>query len=272
MPDLSHESAVEFWNSFMGGSVAPIITFIEHTEDWVDSQNLSTEEALNKLGEYLDTVTPGLHWNPPFIDTVTVVRVTEERQYQNSARDLMLTEDENIVDLQLAVQYNIADPKAFVLNVKDPEFSLQHATQSALRHVVGSSKLDQVISTGREQVAFEVKERIQQYLDAWYKSRALERLTDKTTRYAEQIGVSPSGISVRNFKSRWGSCDSRGQLLFNWNIIKAPHAIADYVVVHELCHLVHPNHSKDFWALVGRFDPAYAEHRDWLKQNKYLLL
>ncbi|MAT51996.1 MAG: FtsH protease activity modulator HflK [Porticoccaceae bacterium] len=118
-----------------------------------------------RFGEYLDTVTPGLHWNPPFIDTVTVVRVTEERQYQNSARDLMLTEDENIVDLQLAVQYNIADPKAFVLNVKDPEFSLQHATQSALRHVVGSSKLDQVISTGREQVAFEVKERIQQYLD-----------------------------------------------------------------------------------------------------------
>ena len=109
------------------------------------------------------------------------------------------------------------------------------------------------------------QQRIQQYLDSWYKSRALERLTDKTNRYAEQIGVSPSGISVRNFKSRWGSCDSRGQLLFNWNIIKAPHVIADYVVVHELCHLVHPNHSKDFWALVGRFDTAFQEHRDWLK-------
>ena len=54
-------------------------------------------------------------------------------------------------------------------------------------------------------------------------------------------------------------------MLFNWNIIKAPHAIADYVVVHELCHLVYPNHSKDFWALVGRFDAAFQEHRDWLK-------
>ena len=71
------------------------------------------------------------------------------------------------------------------------------------------------------------QQRIQQYLDSWYKSRALERLTDKTNRYAEQIGVSPSGISVRNFKSRWGLCDSRGQLVFNWNIIKAPHAVAD---------------------------------------------
>ena len=116
------------------------------------------------------------------------------------------------------------------------------------------------------------QQRIQQYLDSWYKSRALERLTDKTNRYAEQIGVSPSGISVRNFKSRWGSCDYRGQLLFNWNIIKAPHAIANYVVVHELCHLVHPNHSKDFWALVGRFDAAFREHRDWLKISGRSLL
>ncbi|MDA9700186.1 M48 family metallopeptidase [Synechococcus sp. AH-736-M02] len=116
------------------------------------------------------------------------------------------------------------------------------------------------------------QQRIQQYLDSWYKSRALERLTDKTNRYAEQIGVSPSGISVRNLKSRWGSCDSRGQLLFNWNIIKAPHAIADYVVVHELCHLVHPNHSKDFWALVGKHDPAYPDHRQWLKEQGAVLL
>ena len=61
-------------------------------------------------------------------------------------------------------------------------------------------------------------------------------------------------------------------MLFNWNIIKAPHAIADYVVVHELCHLVHPNHSKDFWALVERFDGAYQEHRDWLKQASKSLL
>ena len=98
------------------------------------------------------------------------------------------------------------------------------------------------------------------------------RLTGNTDRYAKWIGISPSGISVRNFKSRWGSCDCRGQLLFNWNIIKAPHAIADYVVVHELCHLVHPNHSKDFWALVQKFDPAYQEHRDWLKQQGSALL
>ena len=100
--------------------------------------------------------------------------------------------------------------------------------------------------------------RIQQYLHNWYRSRALERLQQKAHRYAQQIGVSPAGISVRNFKSRWGSCDKQGKLVFNWNIIKAPHAIADYMVVHELCHLIHPNHSRQFWQLVSRYDPAFA--------------
>jgi len=109
--------------------------------------------------------------------------------------------------------------------------------------------------------------RIQQYLQNWYRSRALERLQEKADRYAHEIGVAPAGVSVRNFKSRWGSCDKKGQVVFNWNIIKAPHAIADYVVVHELCHLIHPNHSKEFWQLVGRHDNAYLDHRRWLKEN-----
>ena len=109
--------------------------------------------------------------------------------------------------------------------------------------------------------------RIQQYLENWYRSRALERLQDKTHRYAQQIGVLPAGISVRSFKSRWGSCDKKGEVVFNWNIIKAPHSIVDYVVIHELCHLIHPNHSKDFWQLVGRHDASYPEHRQWLRKT-----
>ena len=107
--------------------------------------------------------------------------------------------------------------------------------------------------------------RIQQYLQNWYRSRALERLQDKTHRYAQQIGVSPAGVSVRNFKSRWGSCDKQGQVVFNWNIIKAPHSAVDYVVVHELCHLIYSNHTKDFWKAVERHAPAYAEQKKWLK-------
>ncbi len=118
-----------------------------------------------RLGKFHEIVGDGLHWNPPLIDLVTRVRVTEERQYQT--RGQMLTQDENIVELPLTVHYNIKSVKDFVLNVKHPEHSLRHATDSALRHVVGSSGLDEVVSTGREQLSIDVQERLQTYLDSY---------------------------------------------------------------------------------------------------------
>lgn len=124
------------------------------------------EQALIlRLGKYHDTQGAGLKWNPPIIDRVVIVRVTEERQY--SARGLMLTQDENIVEISLTVQYNIANAKDFVLNIKEPETSLKQATDSALRHVVGSTGLDGVISTGREQVALGTAQKLQDLLDIY---------------------------------------------------------------------------------------------------------
>ena len=115
-------------------------------------------------------------------------------------------------------------------------------------------------------------QRIQQYLENWYRNKALERLREKANCYAKEIGVIPTDISVKNFKSRWGSCHKNGQVIFNWNIIKAPHSIVDYVVIHELCHLIHPNHSTDFWELVKRHDISYSEHKQWLKEKGTCLL
>ena len=123
------------------------------------------QAVILRLGKYYDTVGSGLQWNPPLIDRKYLQPVTTERQY--AARGLMLTQDENIVELTLTVQYNVSNIRDFVLNVRDPEISLKHATDSALRHVVGSSKLDDVISTGREQVALGTKDRLQQYLDIY---------------------------------------------------------------------------------------------------------
>jgi predicted metal-dependent hydrolase len=109
--------------------------------------------------------------------------------------------------------------------------------------------------------------RIKQYLQEWYRTRALEHLTTKARRYSEQIGVSPAGIGVRDFKARWGSCHKNGSLVFNWNIIKAPHSIVDYVVIHELCHLLYRNHSRNFWQLVEQHHPESLAHKQWLKIN-----
>ena len=114
--------------------------------------------------------------------------------------------------------------------------------------------------------------RLHQYLERWYRARALERLREKVDRHARQMGVTPAGVSVRAFRSRWGSCTQQGQVVFNWPIIKAPHPVVDYVVTHELAHLVHPNHSRAFWQLVECHCPAYAHHRTWLKAKALELL
>ena len=86
-------------------------------------------------------------------------------------------------------------------------------------------------------------------------------------RYSKIIRVFPREIKVRNYKTRWGSCDTKGRLTFNFHLIKAPHSIVDYVVIHELCHMIQPNHSKFFWNEVARFDPSFKNHKKWLKLN-----
>ena len=124
------------------------------------------ETVILRLGKYHETVGSGLHWNPPLVDSRTTVSVTEERQY--STRGLMLTQDENIVEVALSVQYNVeASAKDFVLSIRAPELSLQLATDSALRHVLGSTGLDGVISTEREQVAIATQEKLQDLLDLY---------------------------------------------------------------------------------------------------------
>jgi membrane protease subunit HflK len=117
-----------------------------------------------RFGAIRDEVAlPGLNWFPPIIDRVEKVNVTQVRSTQHQA--LMLTEDENIVDVSLTVQYRVQDPGKFLVEVSNPEESLDHATESAIRHVAGSSSLDDIITEGRAAVADEVHSRIQQYLD-----------------------------------------------------------------------------------------------------------
>ena len=126
----------------------------------VDEQE---QAVILRFGKYYETVGPGLNIYLPPIDRKFQENVTRERAYSKQGQ--MLTEDENIIEVPLTVQYRISNLQDFVLNVDQPEVSLQHATDSALRHVVGSTAMDQVLTEGRELMASEVKERLQRFLD-----------------------------------------------------------------------------------------------------------
>lgn len=126
----------------------------------------SEQGVVLRFGQYQATIGPGFNWQPAVVDTVLRTVVTQERQYTPSlSTNLMLTKDDNIVQVPMTVQYNIKDVEDYFLNVRDPDAALEQATDSAIRHVVGSSNLDNVISAGRELLSQEVEIRLQAYLD-----------------------------------------------------------------------------------------------------------
>lgn len=97
--------------------------------------------------------------------------------------------------------------------------------------------------------------------------RAKAWFPQRTAFWAERMGLQYGRVTIRHQRSCWGSCSAKKNLNFNCLLMLAPKETADYVIVHELCHLVHPNHSKAFWALVERTMPDYAAHRQWLKEH-----
>ena len=105
----------------------------------------------------------------------------------------------------------------------------------------------------------------------WYKSEAETVITKRVSFYGSIIGRSPNRIYFRDYKSMWGKCDAEGNITFNWKLVMAPEPILDYVVVHEMSHLHHLNHSAVFWQCVENVLTDYKARRKWLKENGGLL-
>lgn len=108
-------------------------------------------------------------------------------------------------------------------------------------------------------------------LVSWYKKRAAVILKERVESIAEKMQVSPGGVKITSAKTRWGSCSYTNHLNFTWRLIMCPPEVVDYVVVHELCHIIHKNHSKSFWKSVEGIDASYREHEKWLKENRRLM-
>ena len=111
-----------------------------------------------------------------------------------------------------------------------------------------------------------VKRTVRKALVDWYLGRAEQTIPERVKLYARQIGKWPERIEIKNHKRRWGSCSHRGIVRFNWKIIMAPVTILDYVIVHELCHLICADHSPHFWQKVQTIIPDYTKRRVQLRE------
>lgn len=138
-----------------------------------------------RLGKYHDTVQPGLQWNPPLIDEVVKVNTTRIRTYDH--RSLMLTADENIVDVDMTVQYVVSDPVKFTLEVRDPSDSLAQSSESALRHVVGTSEMHSILTEGRDTLALQVQERLQRYMENYSTGLTISKVNIKNAQAPRQV-------------------------------------------------------------------------------------
>lgn len=94
---------------------------------------------------------------------------------------------------------------------------------------------------------------------------------EKVSHYSKILNVFPKKLQIKDQKSSWGTCSSLGNIYLNYRILLAPSYILDYVIIHELCHLRHMDHSKEFWNLVESICPNYLNYKKWLKENGYTL-
>ena len=142
-------------------------------------------------------------------------------------------------------------------------------TRSEATRVAAHSALGAASDARDPNEASERQTVIRQLIASFYQKQGRRVLAERTRVISNKMSLRPASISFRSQKTRWGSCSSRGKISLNWRLIFAPPEVIDYVVIHELSHLRHYNHSAAFWNLVATEAPNYAVHKRWLRDHQY---
>lgn len=111
------------------------------------------------------------------------------------------------------------------------------------------------------------EENLRRAMEKFYWKATNKIIKKRVALYQKEFKIKPRSISINDSMDKWGCCTSERHIDFHWRLSMAPLEVIDYLVVHEMCHLVHMNHSKSFWRLVGKLTPDYEKHEDWLKYN-----
>lgn len=147
--------------------------------------------------------------------------------------------------------------------------SLELNIRKHARHSIQVSSEGQgfVVWLPRELSDYQCLYNIQDSIIAWYKVQARRVFKNKLDEQAKRMQVTYRDFRLKDQKTRWGSCSNQGNINLNWRLIMAPEEVIDYLIIHELSHLTHPNHSEKFWQRVSEFMPKYAYWRNWLKDH-----
>ncbi|NCB39735.1 MAG: M48 family peptidase [Erysipelotrichia bacterium] len=142
-----------------------------------------------------------------------------------------------------------------------------NATPFAFSRILLKNKVLQLAISSLSANEKEIKEHISGQVESWLKAQARRAFCEKVEQQKKMHGFSYKAVSLKDTRSRWGSCSARGNLNFNWRLIMAPDGVLSYVVTHETAHLSHMNHSREFWELVAQRCPDYLQMKNWLLVN-----
>jgi predicted metal-dependent hydrolase len=185
----------------------------------------------------------------------------------------MRTSDQRIKEFveehHLWIEKKQAEIKSIVLLVPKqyvPGEMFMFLGESYLLEIVKDQEKSLVLN-GSFKMTEKAANRAETVFERWYRQQAKKILKERVDLYASQYGFQYQGIKITSAKTRWGSCSSKGSLNFSWRLIMAPLEQVDYVVIHELVHTIHHNHSKRFWKRVEKVMPDFKERKKWLRKN-----
>ena len=191
-------------------------------------------------------------------------------KFVNKKREWIFRKVEGMTELEEKARFSW--PERFVTGAKIPF----HGRNMALR--VSAQEIDQIQISYRNGFLIQKPHdasdaQIKAAIEKWLYFRLKDEVREYIEHYAPKLNVNPGPVTVSTLKTRWGSCGKDGSIRINWLLVLAPKPVLEYVVVHELCHLRHRNHSDEFWSLVSKCIPDYTYQQEWLRlQGRFVSL
>jgi predicted metal-dependent hydrolase len=203
------------------------------------------------------------------------VSIFIERDGSVSARVPETFTDKQIEDVVLSKQYQIHKHLAQWTQLNEKKSVREYVNgQSFLYH--GRNYKLKIIDEDFNGLVFrgncfyiskKQHDKAKKYFIEFYKIKLLEKINVIIKRYKDQLGVNPNEIKIMELQNRWASCSSKSNLNFHWKCAMAPIDVINYIVLHEMVHILHPDHTKHFWNELDKIMPQYQKHVDWLKMN-----
>jgi predicted metal-dependent hydrolase len=190
-------------------------------------------------------------------------------------KNLPLEKIEAIVQSKSSwIKDKINHPQKYPIDFKAKEFVSGESLLYLGRHyqlLLVEEDFDGIIFNQRFTISKSNQQNANQLFKAWYLVKALEKIKPLARKYATNLGVEYNGCKTSEMKYRWGSCTPKNNIIFNWRIIKAPMYVLEYLVAHELVHLIENNHTPEFWNILSIQVPNYEKAKTWLREKGQLL-